>query len=474
MKPVVYKLALPLVIVVMGIVSVYWLNQSAGSAQRVTAQTGSASVPALTDEQKAKMATMTEEQKQAFLARLQQQSGDQNQQNTNRRATGGFGGRGGNFGSTNAATVAAMTLWPDTWSAQIILFGKTFSYQQRQILSELDSEVTQLDVSAGQRVKAGQLLLKLDDEDLQRSFKQAQNQLANIEAQIRLQKLQAEADKENLNIEQKLLAIQETSVKRYESLTSQQLTSSKDYETTLMAYQNQLKAVQAQQLAVARHDDEMAQLLTQKSEQQLNIQQLQSQLLDATIEAPFDGIVATIAITLGDQVSSGQPLITVYDDNQLGLETKIPVSQIKAMNSDDNDLYAFTDLSGQQYNLQLTDLDSLASGGAVSAKFRFVSPVNVALGEYQTMTVVMPPQSNVFAVPASSLYENKLVYKIEQLQLVDAQVKVTGQTVIDGNTWYIFDSKNVKAGDQILVTRLPNAGRGLKVSLPAKQSGEAS
>ncbi|WP_428244007.1 efflux RND transporter periplasmic adaptor subunit [Gynuella sp.] len=467
MKPVVYKFAIPLTVILVGVLVVFWLNQTASTAKRVTSSNATTVVaPELTDAQKAKLEKMTPEEQKAFLAKLQQQNNESSQ--TKRGS--GFSGRGGRFGATTSATVETMTIWPDSWSAQLILFGKTFSYQQRNILSRLSSEVTQLEVNAGQRVKAGQLLLKLDDDDLQRSLKQAQNQLSSIDAQIRLQKLQAEADQKSLQIEEKLLAIQAASVKRYENLNNLQLSSSNDYEATLMAYQNQLKSVQSQQLAVARQADEMAQLITQKNEQQLAVEELQSQLKDATIEAPFDGVIASIAVTLGDEISQGEPLITIYDDSLLGLETKIPVNQLRGLNSANQQIYAFTDLAGQQHNLQLSDLDSLASGGAVAAKFRFITPVTITLGEHQAMTVVLPPQNNVFAVPASSLYENKLVYKVEQQQLVDTVVNVTGQTLIDGNTWYIFDSSDIKAGDQILVTRLPNASRGLKVSVPVKEA----
>ncbi|AJQ92324.1 efflux RND transporter periplasmic adaptor subunit [Gynuella sunshinyii] len=469
MKPVVYKFAIPLTVILLGVLTVFWLNQTASSAMRVPSSNATVVVtPELTDAQKAKLEKMTPDEQKAFLAKLQQQNSESSQ--TTRSSGSGFSGRGGRFGATTSATVETMTIWPDSWSAQVILFGKTFSYQQRNILSRLSSEVTQLEVNAGQRVKTGQLLLKLDDEDLQRSLKQAQNQLSSIDAQIRLQKLQAEADRKSLLIEEKLLAIQEATVKRYENLNNLQLSSSNDYEATLMAYQNQLKSVQSQQLAVARQADEMAQLITQKNEQQLAVEDLQSQLKDATIEAPFDGVIASIAVILGDEVSQGDQLITIYDDSLLGLETKIPVNQLRGLSNADQQIYAFTELAGQPHNLQLSDLDSLASGGAVVAKFRFITPVTITLGEHQAMTVVLPPQNNVFAIPASSLYENKLVYKVEQQQLVDIAVNVTGQTLIDGNTWYIFDSREIKAGDQILVTRLPNASRGLKVSIPVKEA----
>ncbi|MEJ2044597.1 MAG: HlyD family efflux transporter periplasmic adaptor subunit [Reinekea sp.] len=477
MKNAVYKFVLPLLILAAGVGAVALMNSSASSAKRLApgTQQVSAQQPTLTDEQKAQMANMNEEEKAAFLEKLKQQQASENksQPSDNKsQRRGGFSGRGGRFGATSSATVDSLLLTPDDWSAQMIVFGKAFSYRQRQMLSAFNSEVTGIAVSAGQRVESGQLLLTLDDEDLQRSLAQAQNQLTGIDAQIRLQRLQASADEENLKIEQQLLAIRQAALKRYEDLNNLQLSSSNDYETALMSYQNQLKAVQAQQLAIARHDDVMTQLTTQRREQQLSVEQLQAQLADARLEAPFDGVVATVPVSVGDQVTQNQLLISVFDDQQLGLETKIPLAQAQRMHDQPKGVRAETTVGSQTVALEMTDLESLAVSGSLTAKFRFVSAVNIALGEHQPLTIQMPAQSGVFAAPASSLYENRLIYKIERQALVDTEVKVIGQTLVDGNTWYIFDSAELNAGDRILVTRLPNASRGLNVSLPANEQGQ--
>ena len=447
MKKRLLQVALPITIIALGVVVVMLMNHTASNAKRIPQGPASAGQP--------NTAAATPGNNREPVAK-----------NAEQRPRG----RGGRFGATTSATVASLTLTPGDWSPQLIVFGKTFSYQQRQMLANIAGEIEQINVNAGQRVAAGEQLLTLDDEDLQRLLAQAVNQLDSIVAQIRLFKLQAAADQENLKIEQALLAIQQAAVKRYENLTSQQLSSSNDYETALSGYQNQLKAVQAQQLAIAQQTDELARLVSQQKEAQLEVEALQAQVADAAVYAPFSGLVAALDVEVGDQVIANQQLLTLFDDQQLGLATRIPLAQALPILQTVEPVTASASIAGQSAELRLTDIESIAAAGSLAARFQFQGPVVIALGEHEPLTVELPAHEGVFAAPATSLYENRLIYKIEQQRLVDVEVTVLGQTLVDGATWYIFESPQLQAGDSILVTRLPNASRGLPVSLPQAQS----
>jgi multidrug resistance efflux pump len=67
-------------------------------------------------------------------------------------------------------------------------------------------------------------------------------------------------------------------------------------------------------------DVKAAQLDIQAAE--LALEQAQDALEDATLEAPFDGIVATEDIDVGDSLAPGQPVITMATLNELQAKTK--------------------------------------------------------------------------------------------------------------------------------------------------------
>jgi RND family efflux transporter MFP subunit len=56
-----------------------------------------------------------------------------------------------------------------------------------------------------------------------------------------------------------------------------------------------------------------------------------SSLADATIRAPFDGVISERSVSQGDVVSPGTPLITVIDPASMRLEATVPSEQLSAL-----------------------------------------------------------------------------------------------------------------------------------------------
>ena len=115
-----------------------------------------------------------------------------------------------------------------------------------------------------------------------------------------------------------MLDISQKSLARYENLSSQQLSSSTDYENALRSYQNQLMVVQNREISLERYDDTMAQLSAQKSELLASRDSINNQISDTRIEAPFTGVIANINATEGQRVATNTHLLTIYDENNLG------------------------------------------------------------------------------------------------------------------------------------------------------------
>lgn len=159
-----------------------------------------------------------------------------------------------------------------TNAARIEAIGTVRSERIIRLSARLSAHVREVFVSAGSRVKAGQLLLTLDDRDIR-------EQLAAAEAQGQ----QAESE-----------------YQRARQLYDSKATTGQ----ALLAAETQARAARAQ------------------------VERAKVMLTDTHIVSPIDGIVTERKIEAGDLAGPGQILLEVYDPLNMRLECPVPVRLI--------------------------------------------------------------------------------------------------------------------------------------------------
>ena len=140
--------------------------------------------------------------------------------------------------------------------------------------SKLLARVTEVNLKAGQIVRTGDVLVRLDDADLQAKLQQAKAAVASARA------VQARAVADE---------------RRYAQLTQSRAVSQQEYD----------RAKEAKGTAEAD---------LQRAE--ANVNEVQAMLDWATICSPINGTVIDKKADVGDMVSPGQPLATLYDPRE--------------------------------------------------------------------------------------------------------------------------------------------------------------
>jgi hypothetical protein len=80
------------------------------------------------------------------------------------------------------------------------------------------------------------------------------------------------------------------------------------------------------------------------------------------------------------------------------------------------------------------------------------------------LSLRLPAESNVYAVPYQAIYGNSRIYLVAEQRLKAIEVITVGQARgDDGQVLVLIRSDAISPGDQISVTHLPNAVSGLKV-----------
>ena len=191
--------------------------------------------------------------------------------------------------------------------------------------------VTDVLVLDNQKVKAGQVLIKLDTRDLQIKIQQAQAALDNAQANIGAIKANtvsyeaaiatAQANVDNTNVK---VSKAKSDLDRYSKLFADKSISQQQYDDIKAAYDNSqtsLKVMLKQQNAA---DEQYKAALQQVSVAQSTIAQRQAdldfaklQLSYATITAPASGEISKKNVEPGQFIQAGQQLFAVVSDSDL-------------------------------------------------------------------------------------------------------------------------------------------------------------
>lgn len=160
--------------------------------------------------------------------------------------------------------------------------GVVEAVRQSTLAAQIAGRVVALPVKAGDPVKAGQLLLQIDARAATQAEAASQSQVR--EAQANLTNAKAKYERSGQLFEQKFISQAALDQARAEYL-----------------------AAQAQTAAALANAGQSA---TSKS--------------FTTIVAPYDGVVASTDVELGDMATTGRPLITLFDPRALRVTATLP------------------------------------------------------------------------------------------------------------------------------------------------------
>jgi multidrug efflux pump subunit AcrA (membrane-fusion protein) len=369
-------------------------------------------------------------------------------------------------------TVQAKQLNASEKAPQLELYGRVESPYTATITSIINADVSSLDVNEGQLVSKGQRLILLDDSDARLAFEEKAAAVAELEAQIQLEKNRYKNDLDALALEKSLVALAEKKLAREEKTSKNNLTSQSSFDTQKQALNNQKLALITRQLNVTDHPSRLAQLEANLKRNQALAQQAQIDLDRASVLAPFDGIILKTEVSPGERVRPGEVLLQMYATDRVELRAQIPqkfIGIIKQSLADQVALYATVKTDIGEISARLDRVSgSLGSGDhGVDALFSVDSTqVNaLTIGDTLAMTLKLPAINDAYSVPVSSIYGTNRIYRVEDERLVAINVEKLGDQYIDGKQFVLVRNKKLHDGDLIITTQLPHAVSGLKVDV---------
>jgi HlyD family secretion protein len=352
----------------------------------------------------------------------------------------------------------------------LVLNGRVESPDQTKAAAPGVGRVLTVKVREGQRVAPGQVLLELDPRDFDPKVDQARGEVLELDAAIKSEALRHKADLDQLEHEKRLLAVADADVKRFEQLRKENFYSQSAVEQSRSNLARQNISLRARELAIADHQARLLQLQARLLKAQANLDQARLAAARARVTAPFAGLVAKVEVAVGDQVNTGQSLISLYPVAGLEVRAKLPATQqdeFLAALARGGQAQASARVGGETLAFRLVRTAGAADARGLDAFFALASPAGAPrVGELVTLEVARAPVEGVVALPYTALYNGRQVYRIEDGRLKALDVEVLGEAggrVGDQAARLLVKSPTLKNGDLLMVTHLPNAVNGLKV-----------
>lgn len=326
-------------------------------------------------------------------------------------ASSGCGKKGGPGGGPGgmAVHVVGFAVAREPIEERVSLVGSLMANESVQIQSEIDGSIDEIAFDEGQPVTKGHVLARIDQKKLQAG-------MAEVEARLQLA---------------------ESTLQRYTALAESRAVSQQEVDQAASTFEAN----------------------------RASIDLMKAQLEDATIIAPFDGIVGERRISLGQFVSKGTLITSLIDPDPMKAEFHMPeryVSQVATGQRVDMTVAAYPDetFSGEVYFV----------GPEVDASTRTVlvkalvpnADGKLRSGMFANLSLIMQVRKHALVIPETALIiqgQTTTVFVVDEQNTVQPRqvkpgVRLAGRVeVLEG----------LRAGDTVVIEGTQKLGPGAKV-----------
>lgn len=354
------------------------------------------------------------------------------------------------------------------------LYGRIESPSMSTLSAAVSAEVREVEGHEGDLVRAGQLLVRLDDRDLRLLLRQRESELRELEAKIASEEIYFASDRKALEDELALLKLAERNLSRAERLANTSAGSQADVDEALQALRGRSLAVTQRRRLIEDHGARRAALEAGVSRVESLRARVERDLERTGIRAPFDGRIASIRVSPGERVRVGDPLVEVFDIARLEIRAQLPEKYLVGVRralGDGATLDGVADVHGRQVAVALDRFaGAIRQGqGGLDGFFRFVDGDGaraLEVGRVIPVRLSLPRMPDAVSLPVTALYGSNTVYRVVAGRLQNVEVEYVGEHLgANGERRVLVASPALNRGDLVATTQIPAAVDGLKVQV---------
>ena len=314
-------------------------------------------------------------------------------------------------------------------------------------------------IEEGSKVKAGDPILVLSNDNLDLSILNSEAELAEKENILRNTQIQMEQQK--LDVRQNVLEYG-TQVERLRRAYEQQKAL---YEDKLIAREEYLKAEEDYKLARQKYE-----LMTERSRQdslyrstqidrmeesldnmQLNMQMIRKRKSNLIVKAPIDGELGLLDVVLGQSIASGTKIGQINSVGTYKVEAQIDEHYIDRVVAG---LEATFERQGETFSTTIRKVYPEVRDGKFKADFKFAGeqPDNIRAGQTYYLNLQLGQPEEAVIIPRGTFYQKtggKWIYVVnkEGTKAVKREIRIGRQ-----NPQYYEVLEGLEPGEKVITS----------------------
>ncbi|HHB82899.1 MAG TPA: efflux RND transporter periplasmic adaptor subunit [Devosia sp.] len=342
----------------------------------------------------------------------------------------------------NRRAVQVMQVGPTPFSVQASGFGTAEPEHTWSAISNVKGRVIFVhdDLESGEILREGTLLLQTDPSFYELGIREAEAEIASVDAEIEQLRQEAVNAAGLLDLEQQRLVLSETSLERTRSLVASGSVPQSSLDTQLRATLAQRQAVQGlinQQNIIPI---QLNRLEAQKERVLAKLEQVQSDLSDTRIYAPFDMRISEVEVEKFQYINPGQRLFSGDDIDASKVVLQVPMqdlrrvlNEVEGQNQGSDEL----NISGIEAQVKLVGDEQSWEAQVV----RIANGIDPATRTVRVVLRIEQPGQSFDPNSNPRLPKGMFVQGVLQIQMRDPQI-VVPQSAIHQGWVYLVNSES--------------------------------
>lgn len=365
----------------------------------------------------------------------------------------------------NEETLTVSNVTAGEFNDYIRLSGQVQPMTTVQLSPRESGIVEEIVIEEGSAVKAGDVIVRLSNDDLDLQILNSEANLAEKENTLRNTMIQMEQQKMNLSLD--ILQLQTEVQRKKRTFESQQrlladnligkeefLRAEEDY--TLYLKKLEVTLARAEQDSVYR-SVQIKQMQESLDNMKLNMQMIRRRKQNLEVKAPIDGVLGLLDINLGQSVGSGAKIGQVNAQGNFKIVAEVDEHYIDRVFSG---LEATFERQNETFDAVIRKVFPEVRSGKFKAEFRFSGeqPSNIRAGQTYYLNLQLGQPESGILIPRGTFYQKtggKWIYVVlpEGGKAVRREIRIGRQ-----NPQFYEVLEGLEAGEKVITSGYDNFG----------------
>jgi HlyD family secretion protein len=365
----------------------------------------------------------------------------------------------------------------------VSLDGQVAPLEQSVLAFQQNGTITSISVNVGDRVRAGQVLARIDDSVLRAQAQQAQAQAqqqsatatgSQVGLPVQIQTNQATLQTNAAALSNaKLVYNQDTALYKDGYVSQAQLEAAhaayvqaeQAYNTARIGLQNNVVSEENTKATIAAAQAAAA-----------NARTLNTQVAQTTLYAPYDGVITQRLLDPGAYAGPSAPVLAISRIDTLWINLNVPDTDLPYIRAGSQVSFNSSSLPGRNFEGRVSTVNAVPTSGTLSylARIQMQNAGDVLRGG-MLVTATVPRESHAGAivVPRSAVAQTENGFAVYVVGADNKAQEVPVRVGVQTDTLSEVISPKVKPGTQVITTRPDTLKDGSLVAVNSPSGASA-